>query len=171
MKRRRPIVSVAELRKHLGSRAPVETSMEADGLALSDARVPDGAEITLVGELESISEGVVLTATVSVPWSATCRRCLGDVAGTAAVEVREIFETVPTDGDTWPIDGDQLDLEPLLRDTALLALPLAPLCSEDCAGPAPEQFPTGPATDSDEDNGTEARRDPRWGALDEISFE
>ena len=30
--------------------------------------------------------------------------------------------------------GDHLDLEPALRDAVVLALPLTPLCDEDCGG-------------------------------------
>jgi uncharacterized protein len=32
------------------------------------------------------------------------------------------------------IEGDFLDLAPLVRDTVVLNLPLAPVCTEDCAG-------------------------------------
>ena len=42
---------------------------------------------------------------------------------------------------------------------------LVPLCRADCAGPSPDRFPTGPA---DEDV---RPADPRWAALDELSFE
>ena len=52
-----------------------------------------------------------------------------------------------------------------MLDTALLALPLAPLCSADCAGPAPEAFPVVPP-----DEGGPVR-DPRWAALDELRFD
>ena len=38
------------------------------------------------------------------------------------------------DEDTYPLEGDQLDLRPLVRDALLLELPLAPLCREDCRG-------------------------------------
>ena len=30
--------------------------------------------------------------------------------------------------------GDLLDLEPTLRDAVVLALPIAPLCRDDCPG-------------------------------------
>ena len=35
----------------------------------------------------------------------------------------------------------QIDLEPMVRDAVLLALPLAPLCADDCPGPAPDAVP------------------------------
>ena len=46
-----------------------------------------------------------------------------------------MFEADPTDeGETYPLDGDQIDLEPMVRDAVLLELPLGPLCGDDCAG-------------------------------------
>ena len=38
------------------------------------------------------------------------------------------------DEDTYPLEGDQLDLRPLVRDALLLEPPLAPLCRDDCRG-------------------------------------
>jgi len=168
------IVPVAELRRHLGSRAPVERGLVAEGLALPDVgvAVPDGAEVVLRGEVESISEGVVLTGAVEVPWTGSCRRCLGPVDGVATVDVREVFAVHPTDGETWPLDGDQLDVGPLVHDSALLALPLAPLCTDDCAGPAPDRFPTAPAVDeaATAEADQPPARDPRWAALDDLDL-
>lgn len=171
----RLVVSVTEVRRHLGSRAPVERSLEAQGLALSDVGVPDGSTLRLVGEVESISDGIVLTGAVEVPWEGSCRRCLGPVSGVATVDVREIFETNPVEGDTWPLEHDQIDVGPLLHDTGLLALPLAPLCAEDCPGPAPDEFPAltpdqvPPGEDDDEP--AEPPRDPRWAALDDLRLD
>ena len=173
-------VSVTDLRRHLGSRQEVVRSLVAEGLALSDVAVPDGAEITLEGELESISEGVVLTGAAEVPWTGACRRCLRDTGGLARIEVREVWEVHHTEGETWPLDHDQLDLGPLLHDTALLALPLAPLCADDCQGPAPEAFPTSVADGAggeddlgdpaDRPDGGERPKDPRWAALDDLDL-
>lgn len=166
----RELVSVTEIRRHLGSRAPVRARIEVEGLALSDVRVVDGSEVVLIGEVESISEGVVLTGVVAVPWVGECRRCLGPVAGTASVDVREIYEVHPVDGETWPLEHDHLDVGPLLHDTALLALPLAPLCRDDCAGPAPEAYPTAVADDPEPDGDAGPPRDPRWAALDDLDL-
>ena len=41
----------------------------------------------------------------------------------------------PVEGETYPLDGDRLDLEPMVRDAVLLALPLAPLCDGGLPGP------------------------------------
>ena len=167
-------ISVTEVRRHLGTRLPVERSFEAHDLGLSDVRVADGSDVELDGVVESISEGVVLTGTVTVSWVGACRRCLETVSGRSPVPVREVFEAHPTDGETWPMVNDQIDVGPLLHDTALLALPLAPLCGDDCQGPDPATNPTGPGAEgpggSGPDPAGEAVRDPRWAALDDLDL-
>ena len=86
-------------------------------------------------------------------WTAECRRCLEEVRGPLEAPLHEVFEWEPTEGETWPINDHRIDLAPAAREAAVLALPLAPLCSEDCAGPVPDRFPTGPAA-----AGSEAER-------------
>jgi|KBSSwiStaDraftv2_1062776.scaffolds.fasta_scaffold181752_3 uncharacterized protein len=168
----RLIEPVADLRRRLGTRHPVHRTMVAHDVALSSAAVPDGAEVVLDGELESISEGVVLTGTVTAPWSGECRRCLRSTSGVLEADVREIFETRPTEGDTWPLHADQIDLGPVIHEAVLLGLPLAPLCGDDCAGPAPETFPAVVAGESveDADEEVEQKKDPRWAALDDLDL-
>jgi uncharacterized metal-binding protein YceD (DUF177 family) len=51
----------------------------------------------------------------------------------------------------------------MVRDAVLLALPLAPLCQEACAGPEPEAHPLG----ADDD----LRPDDRWAALEQLKFD
>ncbi len=153
---------------------PVQRTLVAEGLALAltDVGVPDGSAITFEGELESIHEGVVLTGAAEVPWTGQCRRCLKELTGTARIEIREVYETKPTDGETWPLDHDHVDLGPLLHDIALLALPLAPLCGDDCLGPAPEVFPA--VIEGEQIPGEEwadrPAKDPRWAALDDLDL-
>jgi uncharacterized protein len=42
------------------------------------------------------------------------------------------------DLDVFPFDGEKLDLEPLLREQFVLAVPFAPLCAETCKGLCPQ---------------------------------
>ena len=160
------LIGVTELRRRPGTQREVELAAVLPDLAITTARVPEGAAIVLDGVLEAVegSSALTLTGHVSVPWEAECRRCLDDVRGVEEIDLREVFEVHPTPGETYPIDGDEIDLEPVLRDAALLHLPLAPLCGDDCRGPAPEAFPALPAVEAAEES--EAPMDPRWAALD-----
>jgi uncharacterized protein len=47
-------------------------------------------------------------------------------------------ELVDGDLDTFPFDGERIDLEPFLREELVLAIPFAPLCSETCKGLCPQ---------------------------------
>ena len=63
----------------------------------------------------------------------------------------------------------------MVRDAVLLTLPLAPLCADDCKGPAPEVFPAvvegDAAPSADDDEAIDAPGDPRWAALDGLRFD
>ena len=147
------------------------------GLGISTAVVPDEAEILIDVELEALSTGLVATGTVEVPWEGECRRCLDPVRGVATAPVREVFEPRPVEGETYALADDLVDLEPMVRDAVLLALPLAPLCGPDCRGPAPESFPAvaaagvdGAGSTSREDDQVRPA-DPRWAALGDLRFD
>jgi len=159
-------VGIAQLRRHPGTRRPWVGTVHLEDLVVSASRVPATAELVVEVELEAIPHGLVVEGVVRVPWEGECRRCLQPVTGIAEARVREVFEQRPTEGETYPLGVDTVDLTPMVRDAALLALPLAPLCTSACRGPAPESFPTGPAAESDR-----PAVDPRWAALEGLRFD
>lgn len=166
------LVEVAALLDRPGERRDLVVDVTLDDLALSSARVPDGAEVHVALVLEAILGGLTVTGAVRAPWEGACRRCLEPVEDTLEVEVREVFSDAPDleDPDVLAFEGTRIDLEPVVREAVLLSLPIAPLCREDCPGPAPDVFPTRAVEEADGPEAAEPRRDPRWAALDAISF-
>jgi len=159
------LVNVSELLRHPASRQALRVELPSDGLTVLDSVVPAGAPIDVDVELESLSDGIVVTGRVSAPWAGMCRRCLGPAGGLLDVLVRELYQAKPDSDDAFPLDGDQLDLEPLVREALLLELPLAPLCRPDCAGLCPECG----ADRNDVDCGHQLEvRDHRWDVLDDL---
>lgn len=161
------LVNVVELRRVVGNRRTIDTDVELADLALPSVRVAAGSTLHLALELESMSGGVDVRGTLGGTWDGECRRCLEPVAGELLVTVDEVFEDNPTEGETYPVDGDTIDLEPMVRELALLGLPINPLCRDDCAGPDPERLPV--TVESDEAG--EPTPDPRWAALDALKGE
>jgi uncharacterized protein len=158
------VVGVTELLRHPGTRREVTVTAPLDDLAISASRVLEGSEVEAHLTLEALSDtSVTATGTIAAEWTGECRRCLATVDGSLESDVKEIFETRPVEGETYPLDGDRLDLEPMVRDAVLLALPLAPLCEEACAGPEPEDHPLGA--------GDEPVPDDRWAPLKELKFD
>ena len=164
-------IGVMELRRRPGTQRDVRLAVALDDLAISSAEVPAGAEAAVDAVLEASDGAVSIRGKVTAPWVGECRRCLEPVEGVLEVGLDEIFELKPTDGETYPLEDDEVDLEPVVRDAVLLSLPLAPLCRPDCPGPAPDEFPAISATDADADTDGEHEPDPRWAALEQLKFD
>jgi len=128
------VVGVTELLRHPGTRRDILLSAPLDDLAITSSGVVEGSEVDVRLTLEAMSDtAVTATGTIRADWTGECRRCLAPVVGSLESDVREIFEVHPTEGETYRLGGDRLDLEPMVRDVVLLALPLAPLCANACA--------------------------------------
>jgi uncharacterized protein len=70
------------------------------------------------------------------------------------------------DDDQRYLDGDLLDLEPTFRDAVVLALPMSPLCRDDCPGLCVECGM--PLAEAGPGHRHEAASDPRWAGLKQL---
>jgi len=158
------IVDVVAIQRHTGNRRDVVASVDVGTASVGDTDVVDSsADVELV--VEAVIGGLRVTGTVRSRWSGPCRRCLDDLEGDLEVEISEMFQLDPTEGEAWPITDERIDLTPAVREAVILALPLAPLCEESCRGPEPDRFPTGLPDDEHPSS------DPRWAVLDGLSFD
>jgi uncharacterized protein len=168
MNTRRWLVPVTTLRRSTGVRRHELRRGRVGELRVAASTVPADADITADALLDSVDGGIEVTATVSAPWRGECRRCLKPVEGKLRCTVREVYRPrggqvgPDSDEDTYELQPDHLDLEPLVRDALLLELPLAPLCREDCLGLCP-------TCGADRNEGScdcpSPSGDPRWAAL------
>jgi len=71
------------------------------------------------------------------------------------------------DDDERYLDGDLLDLEPAFRDAVVLALPMSPLCKDDCPGLCAQCGV--PLAEAGPDHGHTGEFDPRWAGLKQIA--
>ena len=155
-------VPVAELLRRPGSLRELSIHVDVDGWANSDAAVNGPVDIQL--RLESVISGLEVSGSLEAGWRGSCRRCLAAIEQSVRQDLREMFSLAPTDEEIYPIQDGEVDLTPMVRDCLVLALPIAPLCSEDCEGPAPDAYPMNQPEPSPEDR----PKDPRWAALDAL---
>ena len=135
-------LDLRELGRRPGSLQELERSVPAPaGWRVELIGVPAGAEVGLRLRLESVMEGVLVSGELDVPVEGSCARCLEPIEDSLHLDVQELYAyegstTVETseEDEVRRVEGDYLDLEPLARDTVVLNLPLAPVCSDDCAG-------------------------------------
>ena len=165
-------------------------------LRLELIRVPEGADVALEVRFEAVSEGVLATGTAIAPLEGECARCLTPLTSSVTVPFQELYlygdgrhdqhdkhdrhgkhdrhdrydkhdeQDDQDDEELYYLDGDLLDLEPAFRDAVVLALPMSPLCREDCPGLCVECGV--PLADAGLDHRHEAAVDPRWAALQQL---
>lgn len=119
--------------------------------------VPVGEVIEIDARLESVTDGILLTAEVFATARGECTRCLDPVEIEIEKRVQELYryefkadqsskkrKTATSSGqddldvdDDLFMDGDIMDLEIPIRDVIVLSLPINPLCSQSCGGLCP----------------------------------
>ncbi len=138
-----------------------------------DLHEPLGFEVMAIAQdepidiemkLESVAEGVLVTANVLSEAVGECGRCLDEVVFDIDENFVELFEyaedprqarkkekkksqrakdadeaeKLDDEDELRQMDGDEIDLEGPIRDAIILNLPINPLCSPDCLGLCPD---------------------------------
>lgn len=124
--------------------------------------VAEGTHVNVEARLESLHDGILVTANIDTTASGECGRCLIELEQPVQVEIRELFAYSGTEAFEYEIRDDTLDLEPVIRDAVVLSLPFQPICQEDCLGLCPR---CGVRLLDDPGHEHEAEVDPRWAAL------
>jgi len=133
------------------------------------AAIPSGEVITVAGSLESVGDGVLVTATVRGRGNATCSRCLAEFTFPAQASFQELFvypEHAPAyhDEDVLFIVNEWIDLAAVVRDALILDQSPSPLCKPDCRGLCPR---CGADLNTDPSHRHDETVDARWSALAE----
>ena len=152
--------------------------------------VPAGDVIEVDMRLESVAEGILLSADLYAIAKGECIRCLDPVEITVERKIQELYRYEPTNDkggkrkkhssrtdtsdeidldavdELW-LDGNEMNLEIPIRDAVVLDLPVNPLCSDECLGLCPdcgakwEKLPEGHAHEV---------IDARWAGLAGLDF-
>jgi uncharacterized protein len=164
------VLDTRELGRRPGSQRRLAFTAPAPAdLGIEVLRVPAGSPIEFDLRLEAVMEGVLVTGEAQADLTGECVRCLDEIHDEIVADFQELFAyeesdtaAAAEDDDTNRLEGDLLDLEPVLRDAVVLALPFQPLCRDDCPGLCAEcgaRLADEPGHQHDEPV------DPRWAAL------
>lgn len=163
------MLDTRELGRRPGSQRQVKRTVPAPAdLGIEVLRVPEGSQVELDLLLEAVMEGVLVTGTAYAVLDGECARCLEPISDEVEVRFQELFvyaehqTSHDEDDEVSRLEDDLVDLEPLLRDAVVLALPFQPLCEDDCPGLCTE---CGARLADDPDHSHEAPIDPRWAGL------
>ncbi len=161
------VIDVRELGRRPGSMRKLSRTVPAPAdLGLDMISVPEGSELELDLRFEAVMEGVLVSGTARAHLAGECVRCLDEIERMLDVDFQELYfypgEEPPDEEEALRLEGDLLDLEPVLRDAVVLALPLQPVCQDDCPGlcvVCGARLADVPGHHHDE------AVDPRWAAL------
>ena len=158
------IVNVIELLRRPGNTKDVSVNVASGDLDFDDSRMAE-EPVSVEVHMEALSNGVAVHGTATATWEGECRRCLDPLRRPVTVELDEMYQVAPDNPDAYGIENDQIALLPMVRENILLAIPVGPLCTEDCPGFCPE-------CGSDLRKGAcgcaPVRTDDRWAALDAL---
>lgn len=154
--RSRLLVDTRPLGRQPGSmRLDSRTSSPPEHLAVGMIGVPEDTEVELSFRLEAVMDGVLITGTVRAELRGECARCLDPISTAETFEFQELFrypdDSAPPNGapvageqepdgvgsdeaEDYYLEGEVIDLEPVVRDAVVLGLPSSPLCRQDCPG-------------------------------------
>ena len=157
------LVQVHDLMHKSGNLRRIELTFPApESFDNAIVTIPVGAEIDIDGRLESVHEGILVTANVQAQANSECSRCLDPLKLEVDVEFQELFAYSLTDEDDLVISDETIDLEQVVRDAVVLSLPFQPICSNDCEGLCVD---CGVKLNESPQHVHEAPVDPRWNAL------
>lgn len=179
------ILNTHELPRRTGELKEYELDIEAPTrIGVPLIAIPEGDVIEADVRLESVTEGILLSAEIYAVAVGECIRCLDTVEVVIDRKIQELYRYEPTNEkgrkkrrededvdleveDELQMDGDLMNLEIPIIDAIILTLPVNPLCSEECLGLCPdcgEKWANLP-----EDHAHEVI-DARWSGLENLDF-
>jgi uncharacterized protein len=179
------LLNTHELPRRAGEMKEYELDIHAPArIGVPLIAVPEGDIIQADVRLESVTEGVLLSAEIYAVAVGECIRCLDEVEVVIDRKIQELYRYEPTNDkgrkkkrddedldldieDELQMEGDLLNLETPIIDAIILTVPVNPLCSEECLGLCPgcgEKWATLP-----EDHAHEVI-DARWLGLENLDF-
>ncbi|SDD65673.1 uncharacterized protein SAMN05216410_3653 [Sanguibacter gelidistatuariae] len=169
------VLDTHELSRHPGSMRTVTRTVSAPAdLGTVVIGIPEGSDLDLDLRVEAVMEGVLVSGSIVGQAIGECGRCLDEVVEDVDIQIQELFvyperaQAAEDDGDeeedVRELEDDMINLEPVLRDSVVTALPFQPLCSPDCPG----LCSICGVHLADEVEHSHDVVDPRWSALQSI---
>ncbi|ORV98624.1 hypothetical protein AWC13_12430 [Mycobacterium kubicae] len=162
-------VDIARLGRRPGAMFAIRETVDSPlRIGLDLIAIERGAPLDLDLRVESVSEGVLVSGTVTAPTSGECSRCLAETQGRVQVYLTELFaypnsttEATTEEDEVGHVVGETISLEQPIIDAVGLELPFSPVCQPDCPGLCPQ---CGVALATEPDHHHE-QIDPRWAKL------
>jgi uncharacterized protein len=164
------VINIARLGRRPGSMMTVQETVPSPmRIGVELVAIDEGAPLELDLRIQSVSEGALVTGTMSAPTTGECARCLTPITGHVEIDLTELFaypdsttEATTEADEVGHVVDNSVDLEQPIVDAVGLALPFSPLCGPDCQGLCPD---CGIPMSTAEPGHRHETIDPRWAKL------
>lgn len=164
------VVNIARLGRRPGSMFAMHDTVGSPArIGLEMIGITPGAPLDLDLRVESVSEGVLVSGTLSAPITGECARCLTPFTERIDVDLTALFaypdsltEATTEEDEVGRVVNDFVDLRQPIVDAVGLELPFSPVCRTDCPGLCPK---CGVALATAEPDHHHDDIDPRWAKL------
>ncbi len=169
------VIDTHDLPRRAGESKKLQLKVELpNDLTNGGVDVQKGNPVEIELFLEAVVDGVLVTGDIYLKADAECSRCLDPVELEINANFTELYlyddkeiNSAEEADELRQLQGDLLDLEPALIDAVVLAMPLRPLCNDDCLGLCAQ---CGFRLDEDPKHEHEII-DPRWSILSQLKEE
>jgi len=173
------VFATRELARRPGTMRTVRRTVSAPSVIGTDViGVPLGDPVELELTMESVVEGVLATVEIDADATGVCVRCLDETGYHVQVRAQELFAypervqrhaqhdaPAASEQEQYELQDDTIDLETVVRDAIVTALPFQPVCRPDCPGLCAQ---CGVRL-ADEPLHAHDTVDPRWAALADLA--
>lgn len=165
-------VSIHDLKRQPGELLEIHRSFDtSERIGIDIIAIESRTHLTIIGKVESVSTGALVTCEVTSVAKGECVRCLDPIERPIKTRIQELYYyALPSDlsedeDEPLLITEEKLDLLPPIRDAVILDLPLQPHCSEQCLGLCPE---CGEKVAENPTGHNHQNIDPRWAKLRDV---
>jgi uncharacterized protein len=129
------VIDVSELVADPGVTLGIHREVPVPGLRGVLGGIDENEPVRIDLAADSVTDGIAVTGTVSGTMHLCCSRCLVDYHRSFEQHVDEMYYYGNAeDRDGYEVEANHIDLEPMLRDVIVLAIPTRPLHEENCRG-------------------------------------
>ncbi len=168
------LIDISELRQERGAAATFTFREEMSHLDFGGEEIPFAAPVEVTGQAVNTGYAFLVKGTVHTALSSVCSLCLTSFELPLQAEFAALYreaDAVPEEDaeeeffDVYPLSGDIIDLTRVVLESIVLAVPMKPICREDCRGLCQR---CGQNRNTGSCDCSEEKGDPRFAVLQQL---
>lgn len=126
-------INVQDIKEDLGAFKEVKIEEEAVDIELEDREIMISEPAQMKFQIVNTDESFLVTGKIDLNLAVKCSRCLKAFDMQLNIEIEETVSKDRIEGGSEAV----IDIEEEINDNIMVAIPMQPICDEECAGLCP----------------------------------